>query len=839
MSKLLIAAIFLPALACADIFPLDLHTTTDVHKALTHLLGMAQARRDALEQSTSPAPRLVEYRVLGLASNYTTTNLPRVQAGVTSWWTNVYYTFEDHWTGFTNRSLGIDTAGTNRFAWIAGSGASVLWGALDVLDAYIETAGSWNYLSTDSNWTDPRVINAGTASTIFSNAWATNWTWVSRDTQWISVSKSYPGYLPTISERFIMLDYDFEELVRYPTPLAHVATNYWRCLSWTSAVDIVTSVDGWKVGNLYTNTTTNVPPELRYEYTVQVQSFPMVRHPTRYATNNSITLGYFTAALFPHTNTATAQYPLRVSLTIGSDTSVHEFALSGYHVEEIDFRPVWWIRWSYPEYSSATIADKLRITRGLPFADSLSWTSSPPTSNSLNIVVDEADSNWLSEVTWLYQPGSALTYQDHLPSSWFSVASETPRAWVHPDDLGAVQVVSSRGSTSWPTVAALSVLTGTNRGLIAWVMDPPSVVDYTNIIPFRVRITNEFAIGNSIAAISNRLCGVAYNDLWSPQPEWFYSGWGSWLARAGRWEGGAIGIFTGRTPAHVGDEVRLVHAAKAQWGSAVGNASPEGLNARWEALAAMRVYSSPPDASAYWRSSVTSESTTCVGEFPTNGASEYLLAFADLSYAPSAYPEYASQAMWWKKSVLGWELGLTDDEETAFAVTLEGGAVAVSALRTFEILPRWALPWATSNVVAAATGSVFAYYGPSWQGTSCPPVSWPWPTSVCFVATGIGVSAPGTGGVAALERDDSFGKPSISPSEMQCLVDHPSWYGDIGSELVQGGPSIVTGRCGTYTVPAGTNAMILEAVWGYEGSQGNPSYIGVFEFDFVADGTPP
>ena len=860
--KALLVAVAVLAMTLASqaaVFPLDLATTVSVESALGTLLSMAQARIDVMNTDTSEPPsRLIEWSSSVIMSNYTTTVTSTVQAGVTSWWTNVYYIPDAAWNTHTNEVFDIVTSPTSRFVWAAGSGDSLPVAALDALDDTISRLAKWqtsHEYNTTNVWCDPHLIDEAAADAWFQARWATNWSWYASggSTQWNVIGYSYPGIarcltLSNYTYDPVKHDAFFYETVE-PTTMAEACTNYWTTLVFTSSYVALSSLPGWVLGQLSDHTVSNLTAEQMYRYRVSKVSVPMLMDASRQMTNapwtnaaamDPMTLGVFRVCLWPHSNTVAAQYPLSINVSVDGAADAQTFEFDGYDVTYEDWL-LWTEKLSRVSYASGDAAFDMLLTAGHPFQDSLSWTSSPAMTNLISVSINQDASNWLSELTWLYSPGGGLTRQEGFrPQSAYGVGSTQvfPHAFIHPDDLGWISVVARPASTNWTNVPPLSFESGSNEALIGWVMDRPGVDDWTNITPFRVRQLDAFHFSLSeLSVLSNGLCGLIYNMGFWPDPYPVHPG-AFWMdyTRPGRWDVSPVGIATGLTPEHLGDEIRLVHADRASlWGYDQTWMLPEALNARWEALQALRVLSTPPHQ-IFGQESKTTNVTVHCSPTQISDPLSYIESLPGYTFGvTTSYTPYSVAASWKQSLSLQFHSVWPCDMGGDRIRDLGSNVVAESTRFGSKLQGRWAWHWhGSTNVLERWSGSV---YRASWPGdagtneTACD--AFPWPTNVFYAKTSLDMTATGYWFVAGW--DDAYADTyTIGSSTLGCMAG--SNWGAWSADPIGAGP-------GTYSLPCGDETLATnECLWregagyGTEVHTLGPKYLGIFSLEFSVDG---
>lgn len=834
------------------VFPLPISTTVDVHEAVSVLLQMAQRRQYVLNVETAIPPPLVEYRVRGYGDSYTSSVSTLVQGGITSTWTNVYYTYEQ-WSHFTNASRPIATDNTNRFQWLSGTNVSippaqnVLWASLRTIDDVIESNLGWRpyaYFPDYRHWTALRMTNLPDAEAHFATNYGDAWGWQS--TQWVSGGFLYHDQLPRLlltakhwtPSATLPQGGDVAWGRRFQEDTLADYSPYWTTVSWTSRVDVYTNVPGWFAGVL----TTQYVAQGFTNYVAQRDAHPMLWSKERYSTSG-ITLGYFRADLWPHTNTATAQYPLSAIVAFHGDTNSYTYEFDGYHRVEEDwqeFWPGWWYFTAQPKYVSAGSGYELRITKGPPWQGYLSWTSSPSFTSAISIAISPEDTNWLSEVTWRFHPGSALTRQLYVPHSSLTTA-EVPYVFVHPSAITSVSIRSTTGTTNWPSVAPLSFFIGTGEVLTGWTLQKIGQHSNAPVVVSEIKGRSD-----GYNMLTNRLAGLGLNDQWyriasAPWP--FYPSVG-WAGEHQFYQG--IGISTTMSPDHVGDEIALVHPAAdyfANYG-AIGHftlrehVTPEALNARYDALKAMHVFSYSPNDIQWWLSASAVYDATCLS--PVTGQYSAAALWVDIPAAgfvlQTSY--YGYGASWGQYHAVRWLAHGPEDAPSEDPVVLEAAVVPtfISGRAFFHgsrLQPQFRFTH-PHPLVESVAGDFFVLYGAGgFAQTNCS-VQYPWPTNDHYQIATLGVELGTTGVFRATDIDDALGTmPALGWAQVACLIGKTNV--SQGSWDVHAGSGIVTGYCGPYAIPTNRLAVSAGDSWAIHLSRSAPSWVGLLIFDYLEE----
>jgi hypothetical protein len=840
MRRWTVIALLALAQSAEALFPLQHSTTVDVHEAVTVLLQMAQRRQYVLNVETAIPPPLVQYRVRGRGDAYTT-----------SVSTVVYYTI-DQWLGATNRSLPLATDNSNRFHWLSGTNISiapaqnVLWASLRTIDAVIASNLLWHPYADFPDyrhWTAPRMTNIAEAESHFATDYGPSWEWQS--TQWMAGALQYHDQLPRLllnakhwtPSNAILSGGDIAFARRFSEDTLADYSAYWTTVSWTSRVVTYTNVPGWFAGIL----STQFVAQGFTNYMEERKSHPLLWSKDRYSTSG-ITLGYFRADLFPHTNTATAQYPLSAVVSFEGDTNTYVYDFAGYHRVEEDWQVFWpglWFFTSQPKYVSAGSGYELRISKGPPWQGYLSWTSSPSFTSTITIAVSPEDTNWLSEVTWRYHPGSALTHQLSVPHS-SSITAEVPYVFVHPSAVSNVTLRATTGSTNWPSVAPLSFFVGTGEVLTGWTLQEIGQASNTPVLVAEIK---DRVAGESVC--SNRLAGLVFNDqrVRMASSPWPFYPTGGWEGENRFFQG--ICISNTLVPDHIGDEIALVHPPAHFWANIDTishsvlreHVTPESLNARFDALRAMHVFSFAPNDVQWWLSTSAVNDVTCLSPI-TNSYSAASL-WVDIPSAEFILQSnyYGFGASWGHYHRVTWLAHGPDDAPSEDPVEIEA-SVSSSFIdgRAFfhgsRLRPRFAFshPY---PVVDGVAGDFFVLYGAgSIDQTNCS-LQYPWPTNEYYMAADLGVEVCTNGLFCASVAETAFETmPAFGWSQVSCMAGKTNVY--MGSWDVHGS-GVVTGNCGTYSIPSNRIAVTSGDSWGIHLQRDAPSWVGLLIFDYVEE----
>lgn len=853
-------------------YPLDPFTATDPYAAAQELIDMCYRRSVAINVATSSPAALIAYRVRDTSGSYTTAVQAVVSGITTSYYTNVYYTLSTNWTGFTNIVLPIaQAANTSRFVWIAGGpDDSVFVAAVRAVDRFVINSLGYRVVPSSaydtgirSNWwTDPRFASNEYAAAVFASAYRTNYAF---GTSWTTDSVVYisrPIRLLAETRQWVDPRLDDDNIYGInERNLADECTNYWRALSFTTSVSVVTGIAGWIVGNYTTQT---VEDAVMTQGLVVTRAYPLAISTNRQylGTNvNNITLGYFTATLWPGSNTAAGLYPK--TMYVKKDTSTNKFEFTGYKTEIFDFRlfaPEWWFKKVLPEYKSAGAGYDLYLAGGFPFYDinSLVWSSAPATTSDLYVSISPADTNWISEVSWLFTPASDLALPVAVPHST-STTQEMPLIFVSPLDLGVVTATRHVGNTNRTTTPQLSCYVGTNRYFAGWTMG--DIGSSPNSEPFVIRRIDDWnliiasGLNGTSVQLSNDLAGLVFNDTigQTVEPSPLYPNLGVVYASAG-----LIGVYTGKNPDAVGDVITLTHEPKdklaniysASWPLSEEDVFSEALNARWEALSAMRVYGGDATTTIVYHALATQTvADICLDPVATSydiddlfenqiAPDDWVLGENTNDVAFSTYGAnwgYNHQLEVYIEADEDAYYNLSPLESVHFASGFESRNLYGYHYKT-KYLPLWSYNYSQeTGVVSSASGHVFAlYYTDLPEATNC--FAFNYPTSAWYVATALELGLVTTQGVVSSDFDTALDLDfEVDADDVECWIQSNKFTADVLASRAFTGPGTWTGYCGSYSIPS--NRVVERGIGKFKKAapKAKPRYVGVMSFFYTEE----